>query len=100
MIDEELPLQRSCEATAAYYRMLEIDHEFQTKQRELELFTAQAKMLGGSRSRLQTVKIPVIVHVVYNKDVENISDSQIDSQIVVLNQDFRKTNADIGSVPA
>ena len=100
MISEELPLQRSCGATAAYYRMLEIDPNFQTKQRDLELFTAQAKMLGGARSRINTVKIPVIVHVIYNKPVENISDAQVKSQIKVLNKDFRKKNTDISKIPA
>ncbi len=58
MISEELPLQRSCGATAAYFRLLEIDPDFQQRQTDLELFTAQAKMLGGARSKVATVKIP------------------------------------------
>lgn len=99
MIDEELPLQRSCGATAAYYRMLEIDPGFQQRQMELELFTAQAKMLGISAAKPETVKIPTIVHILYNKDQENISDSQVESQIEVLNYDFRAKNSDIGEVP-
>ena len=42
-------------------------------------------------------KIPVVVHVIHNGGVENISDAQIQSQINVLNEDFRKitgTNGD------
>ncbi|SCY27236.1 Pregnancy-associated plasma protein-A [Nonlabens sp. Hel1_33_55] len=46
------------------------------------------------------VNIPVIVHVLYNNNSENISDAQINSQIAVLNNDFRKTNSDAGSVPS
>jgi len=34
--------------------------------------------------------IPVVVHVIHNSGTENISDSQIQSQITVLNEDFRK----------
>jgi PKD repeat protein len=34
--------------------------------------------------------IPVVVHIVYNSAVENISKEQILSQIEVLNQDFQK----------
>lgn len=34
--------------------------------------------------------IPVVVHVIHNGGVENISDAQIQSQIDVLNEDFRK----------
>ncbi|MBL0063569.1 MAG: T9SS type A sorting domain-containing protein [Bacteroidetes bacterium] len=45
------------------------------------------------------VTIPVVVHVVYNNQTENISDSQILSQIEVLNADFRKRNSDFGIVP-
>ena len=53
-------------------------------------------MLG----RTGVTVIPVVVHVVYNGAAQNISDAQVQSQIDVLNQDFRKTNADIELVPA
>lgn len=96
---EDLALQRSCGATAMYFRQLEMDPEFQKNQQELELFTATARMLGGARARVPLVKIPVVVHVVYNKDSQNISDDQIRSQIDVLNKDFNARNSDIGNVP-
>ena len=35
--------------------------------------------------------IPVVVHVVFNAAVENISDAQVNSQIAVLNKDYRAT---------
>ncbi|REJ81405.1 MAG: T9SS C-terminal target domain-containing protein [Bacteroidetes bacterium] len=44
--------------------------------------------------------IPVVVHVVYRTASQNISDAQILSQIDALNEDFGKTNADTGLVPA
>lgn len=34
--------------------------------------------------------IPVVVHIIHNGGTENISDAQIQSQIDVLNEDFRK----------
>lgn len=40
------------------------------------------------------VTIPVVVHVVYNNQTENISDAQIQSQIVALNEDYRLLNSD------
>ena len=43
---------------------------------------------------------PVVVHVVWNTAAQNISQAQIDSQIDVLNRDFRATNTDVGIVPA
>lgn len=44
--------------------------------------------------------IPVVVHVVYHKAVENISEAQISSQIKALNDDFRRLNADAVNTPA
>jgi hypothetical protein len=41
------------------------------------------------------VTIPVVVHVVYKTANQNVSNAQIQSQITVLNEDFRAMNADI-----
>jgi hypothetical protein len=46
------------------------------------------------------ITIPVVVHVVYRNTAENISDAQIQSQIDVLNKDFRKQNSDASLVPS
>ena len=36
------------------------------------------------------ITIPVVVHVVYYNNNENISDQQIFSQIDIINEDFRR----------
>ena len=41
---------------------------------------------------LGTINIPVYVYVVYSNNQQNISDTQIESQINVLNADFNDTN--------
>lgn len=41
--------------------------------------------------------IPVVVHVVYKNETENISNAVIKSQLDVLNKDFRKLNTDMVS---
>jgi len=50
------------------------------------------------------ITIPVVVHVIHNGEAigtgTNISDAQIQSQIVVLNEDFRRLNQDILTTPA
>jgi hypothetical protein len=50
------------------------------------------------RSRAEPYKIPVVVHLIHNGEPvgtgANISDAQILSQINVLNEDFRRENAD------
>ena len=40
------------------------------------------------------LRLPVVVHVVYKNEDENISDAIIKSQIDVLNEDYRRMNAD------
>jgi hypothetical protein len=48
------------------------------------------------------ITIPVYVHVIYDvtKPVQNIIDAQIQSQIDVMNQDFRAANADKSKTPS
>jgi Pregnancy-associated plasma protein-A/Secretion system C-terminal sorting domain len=44
--------------------------------------------------------IPVVVHVVYSSEVQNIDDEMIFSQIERLNVDYRRTNEDADDTPA
>lgn len=55
---------------------------------------------GGTTDSGTTITIPVYVHVVYNTSQQNISNAQIQSQITVLNNDFRAQNADKNDAPA
>lgn len=45
------------------------------------------------------ITIPVVVHVLWNTAAQNISYTQIHSQIDVLNEDFRRHNADSINTP-
>lgn len=50
---------------------------------------------NSTQNKMDTViRIPVVVHVIYRLNSENISTAQINSQIAVLNEDFRKLNLD------
>ena len=48
---------------------------------------------------LGVINMPVYVHVVYSSSAQNVSDSRIAAQIQVLNDDFRKQNADASNIP-
>ncbi|HTU61099.1 MAG TPA: zinc metalloprotease, partial [Polyangiales bacterium] len=54
----------------------------------------------GINARPGITKIPVVVHVVHHTAEQDLSIEQIQSQIEVLNRDFRLRNADAASVPA
>jgi hypothetical protein len=51
--------------------------------------------MSGARVKKRTtvIRIPVAVHVLFNTDAENLSEEQIESQIVALNRDYRSANA-------
>ncbi len=46
------------------------------------------------------ITIPVVVHIVYRTSAENISNAQVQSQIDVLNEDFRRLNTDAANTPS
>ena len=48
----------------------------------------------------EVIIVPVVVHVLYNTSDQNISDQQVLSQIVSLNNDYRRLNADTVNTPA
>ncbi|MEO8151401.1 MAG: T9SS type A sorting domain-containing protein [Bacteroidia bacterium] len=63
---------------------------------------AQLQQLIANPDLLKTttiVTIPVVVHVVYNSAVQNISDVLIQSQIDILNEDYNAMNSDVAKVP-
>ena len=55
----------------------------------------------ASKSTKSTIiTIPVVVHVVYNNPSENISTAQVLAQIAILNNDYRRLNADTSATPS
>ncbi len=115
----ELAAARKCYAAENFEKML-LQPEFAKNTESIEAQTqkfieqsialAKAKPVRGGgggggggtpvADNLGVLNIPVIVHVIYNGNSENISDAQINSQIDVLNADFRKANSDAGQAPS
>lgn len=48
---------------------------------------------------IPTIVIPVVFHIVYSDESQNISDARILGQLQTLNEDFSATNPQISSVP-
>ena len=98
--------QRTCASHEVYERQLAGNPDFAKKRQEIEAFTRRYIQDGGGPMQstvargVATYTIPVVVHVVYNTNVQNVSDAQVQSQIAILNQDFQKMNADTTAVPA
>ncbi len=65
-------------------------------------FSAQKHASGNKKATPgpATYIIPTVVHVVHYGGVENISKAQIDDQIRILNEDYRRLNADTVNTPS
>ena len=48
----------------------------------------------------EVIVVPVVFHVLYNTSAQNVSDQQVLSQLTVLNNDYRRFNADTINTPA
>ncbi len=64
-----------------------------TAQRSSLQATARDTMPG------EIITVPVVIHVLYNDNTQNISDAQVLSQIESLNKDYRKLN-NVQNIPA
>jgi hypothetical protein len=82
---------------AAHYRLLELYPSYRRARLRID---AEGRQIGAAAVRVGSVRIPVVVHVVWNSPEQNIAQAQITSQIAVLNQDFRRGNPDVSTVPA
>jgi hypothetical protein len=90
--------RRSCGTMAANQMMMEQFPVFRRILSELEAETSQRLAEPAAYAEWEEVVIPVVVHVIA-PDQQAIIDSQIQSQIDVLNEDFSATNADRGKIP-
>lgn len=90
---------RKCAAHEYNEDLMAKDATFRENQRQIEEFTARFIAENRGLQSRAVITIPVVVHVVYKTAAENISDAMIQSQIDVLNADFRKLNSDVSNVP-
>jgi len=95
-----------CAAMENLDRLKTMDPDLEVRMMQIEQQTQEyisqlATQKGGAASVQGTIyQIPVVVHVLYNTTAQNLSNAQIQSQIDVLNEDFRRTNLDKSNTPA
>ena len=59
----------------------------------------EASRVAGRPHVGNIIKIPVVVHVLYNKASENVTDEKVIEQIKILNDNFRRRAADSSNTP-
>jgi hypothetical protein len=93
-------VRRKCGTSEVNKRLLEEIPGYAANRRSAEMHALSwSRIRGMIAVPPKVVTIPVVVHVVYNSPTHNVSDEQINSQISILNEDYRMRNSDIGSVP-
>ncbi len=88
--------RRVCAAMQHHYYLAATDPVYRDNRRALEANTRVARLAP----RTSVIRIPVVVHVLYHGDNENLEVSQIESQIDALNRDYRLQNQDQNLIPA
>lgn len=93
--------QRSCRFHSLLQEDYSLSPAFKERKEgfERELILFQRNIQAGKIQLPDTIFIPLVFHVLWNTAVENIIDSQITSQVRILNEDFRSLNADTGNTP-
>jgi hypothetical protein len=100
----KLAAQRACSSSSYLQNELNNNPSLADKLNAIETFVKKHAPVikpGNAMAREQQfiIKIPVVVHILYHLPTENISDQKIFSQIDMLNQCFRRANADTNNTP-
>lgn len=72
---------------------------------EMQAYNAQldqwiAANANVERNSNAVITIPIVFHILYNTAAENLSDADIQSQLVAMNADFMGLNADTSKIPS
>jgi len=95
---EGIPEKRNCSTMEVFDRLNSEDPGYKQRLDAIEV-QIQDYIKNHPQTDNLVINIPVVVHVVYKTSTENISTAQVQSQINILNQDFRKLNPDVSGVP-
>ncbi|MBK8701841.1 MAG: zinc metalloprotease [Saprospiraceae bacterium] len=100
-VSHEHALNRGCAAHEVLQQQLLADPTLQARMDEIERFTEEA-IRSGDRVLLPSgeIQIPVVFNVLYKTTAQNVSLTQLQSQVDVLNKDFKALNSEYGSIPA
>ncbi len=72
---------------------------YQDAENQIKKTTAKSNLRFRDTAQNELINIPVVIHVIYKTAVQNISDAQIQSQLISLNNDFAGINADRANTP-
>ena len=86
--------ERNCSSAEYLEQQLQNNPNHAQNLAQLEALTQQRAANQSLQRTGNILYVPVVVHVVYNTEQQNISDEQIQSQIDVIYKDFRGLNSE------
>lgn len=89
---------RKCATMERMHKEHEQNPAIKAQRMQIEEYIQQHQHLHAASKTSVVHTIPVVVHIVLSNPTL-VTDAQVASQIAVLNQDFRKLNADTNLVP-
>ncbi len=90
--------QRTCATTEKMNELKANNPSFAIHHQETMDYLQNPNTTQSNKNANVVVTIPVVFHVLYKTSIQNISDAQINSQLTILNNDFRKLNSDFSTV--
>lgn len=97
--EASLPTRRTCATMPVHERLLRSSGQYALERAAIETHAWRCQRGDLDVGRVGVTLIPVVVHVVWSTQEQNISDEQVRSQLDALNRDFRMTNPDLGTTP-
>ena len=98
-----LSAQRNCTTNSYAQEAFAKDEVLKRNFKAVESFIAQ-QLLQSNRNENSTeaavIRIPVVVHILYHTQDQKLTDVLVQNQIKILNESFRKKNADTVKIPA
>lgn len=88
--------RRICATIPHHQHLSAHDAAYRSRRRRLESWALAAQAAPPA----QPVHIPVVIHVLWRHEEDNLSEAQLHSQLDVLNEDFRGLNPDRAALPA
>ncbi|MFT3933470.1 MAG: M43 family zinc metalloprotease [Chitinophagaceae bacterium] len=105
--------QTDCRQQDYQHQLLQLNPQTSSQYQQIENFISKHKQTlrvdgnvdsSSSSPLVQAapikIVVPVVVHVLWNNNAQNITDAQVLSQLDVLNKDYSGTNTDRKKVPA
>lgn len=92
--------QRECRSFEYQNYLFSIHPSLKDSLKIVDRFLMERASSNARTEELGIITIPVVIHILYHTNGENLTDDLVESQITALNRDYRKQNPDTTKIPS